>query len=84
MESAITAKGQTTIPKAVREHLKLKPGDRVKYFIHPDGSVVLLPKLPVTALRGFLRWRGRPATLEEMDEAIAAGASEGSVPPKRR
>lgn len=52
MESAITVKGQATIPKAVREHLGLKPGDRVKFFLHPDGTVVLLPKLPVTALRG--------------------------------
>ena len=63
MDSVITAKGQTTIPKAVREHLKLKPGQRVKYFIHPDGSVVLLPMLPVTALRGILRWQGPPLGL---------------------
>jgi antitoxin PrlF len=84
VESTITAKGQTTIPKAVREHLKLKPGQRVKYFIHPDGTVVLLPTLPVTALRGLLRWNGPPATLEEMDEAIAAGACEDNVPFKRR
>jgi antitoxin PrlF len=84
MESAITSKGQVTIPKAIREYLHVKPGDRVKFFMHPDGTVVLLPKLPVTALRGLLRWRGRPATIEEMDEAIAAGASEGTVPRKRR
>ncbi len=28
MESAITVKGQATIPKAIRKHLRLKPGDR--------------------------------------------------------
>ena len=44
MELAITTKGQATIPKAIREHLGLKAGDRLKFFIHPDGSVVLLPK----------------------------------------
>ena len=54
MESAITVKGQATIPKAIREHLRLKAGDRVKFFVHPDGTVVLLPKLPVSALRGML------------------------------
>lgn len=32
MESAITVKGQATIAKAIREHLPLKPGDRVKFF----------------------------------------------------
>jgi antitoxin PrlF len=72
MESAITTKGQTTIPKEIREHLRLKPGDRVKFFIHPDGMVVLLPKLPASALRGMLKSKRRqPATVEQMNEAIA-------------
>jgi AbrB family looped-hinge helix DNA binding protein len=78
MESAITVKGQATIPKAIRDHLRLKPGDRVKFFVHPDGTVVLLPKRPVTELRGMLKSRRKkPATLEEMDQAIAAGAGSG-------
>jgi antitoxin PrlF len=54
MESAISVKGQATIPKAIREHLRLKPGDRVKFFIHPDGAVVILPKIPISALRGII------------------------------
>ena len=74
MESAITVKGQTTIPKAIREHLRLKPGDRVKFFVHPDGSVVLLPKLPVSALRGMIKRARRPVTIEEMDKAVREGA----------
>ena len=81
MESAITVKGQATIPKAIREHLRLKPGDRVKFFVHPDGSVVLLPKLPAAALRGILKSRRRrPVTIAEMTEA-AANAGAG-VPPR--
>ena len=83
MESAITSKGQATIPKAVREHLGLKPGDRVKFFVHPDGSVVLLPKLPVTTLRGIMKTRRR-ATIEEMNEAIASQASESVTRRRRR
>jgi len=76
MESAITVKGQATIPKAIREHLHLKPGDRVKFFVHPDGSVVLLPKLPAKALRGIVKSRRRrPVTIEEMNEAAAEGAA---------
>ncbi|MFI4997291.1 MAG: AbrB/MazE/SpoVT family DNA-binding domain-containing protein, partial [Hyphomicrobiales bacterium] len=39
MDAAITSKGQATIPKAIREHLRLKPGDRIKFFLHPNGSV---------------------------------------------
>jgi antitoxin PrlF len=57
MESAITVKGQATIPKAIRKHLKLEPGDRVKFFVHPDGTVVLLPKLPARALKGIVKLR---------------------------
>ena len=85
MQSAITSKGQATIPKAVRDHLRLKPGDQVKFLIHPNGSVVLLPKLPASALRGMLKTpRRRPVSIEEMHEAVAAGASEGFARRRRR
>jgi antitoxin PrlF len=82
MEAALTSKGQITIPKAVREHLHVKTGDRVKFFVHPDGTVVLLPKVAVSALRGMLRWHGPPASLDDMETAIAAGAAGRTV--KRR
>ena len=84
MDSAITSKGQATIPKAIREHLGLRPGDRVKFFVHPDGSVVLLPKLPATTLRGIVRPRQRPVTIEALAEAIGAGAAAGSRHRKRQ
>jgi antitoxin PrlF len=85
VESAITVKGQATIPKAIREHLGLKPGDRLKFFVHPDGTVVLLPKLPVSALRGMLKSRRRrPVTTDEMERAIAKGAAGGSRGAKHR
>ncbi|MGA8532070.1 MAG: type II toxin-antitoxin system PrlF family antitoxin [Acidobacteriaceae bacterium] len=72
MESALTSKGQVTIPKEAREHLGLKPGDRVKFFIQPDGRVVILPKIHVSALRGILRTKKR-ASLADMDAAIEKG-----------
>lgn len=84
VESAITIKGQATIPKAVREHLRLRPGDRVKFFVHPDGSVVLLPKRPVTALRGVLKAKRQAMPLARMDKAIAEGAAGEMRPAKRR
>lgn len=85
MESAITVKGQATIPKAIRQHLRLKPGDRVKFFVHPDGSVVLLPKVPASALRGILKARRRrPVTIAQMAEAAAEGAAGTAPRTKRR
>jgi len=83
MESAITIKGQATIPKAIREHLRLKPGDRIKFFVHPDGTVVLLPKLPASALRGMIKGRRRAVSIEEMDQAVRDGAA-GVRPSKKR
>lgn len=84
MESAITVKGQATIPRQIRQHLGLKPGDRLKFFMHPDGTVVLLPKLPARSLRGMLRTaRRRPVTIAKMTKAVAEGASEGSKRRKR-
>jgi antitoxin PrlF len=84
MDSAITSKGQATIPKAIREHLGLKPGDRIKFFVHPDGSVALLPKIRASALRGMIKPRRRLVTVEEMDVAAASGASHGVSRRKRR
>ncbi len=83
MESALTSKGQMTVPKAIREHLHLKPGDRVRFFMHPDGTVVLLPKLPITALKGILK-SSKHATISEMNEAIAAGAAGRYRRPRRK
>lgn len=85
MESAITVKGQATIPKAIREHLGLKPGDRVKFFLHSDGSVVLLPKLHAAALRGIIKSRRRrPVTIEEMADAAPEGTAGDSGHARRR
>ncbi len=77
MESALSVKGQATIPKAIRDHLQLCPGDRVKFFVHPDGSVAILPKRPVSSLKGIVaRSRQRPATLDDMEKAIAAAGQK--------
>jgi bifunctional DNA-binding transcriptional regulator/antitoxin component of YhaV-PrlF toxin-antitoxin module len=76
MQSAINAEGQMTPPKQILDHLGVKPGDQVRFFIHPDGTVVMLPTRPVTDLRGMIKYAGPPATIEEMDEAIADAAME--------
>jgi AbrB family looped-hinge helix DNA binding protein len=70
MESALNSKGQLTIPKAAREYLRISPGDRVKIFLHPDGSVVLRPKLPPSAIKGIFAGRvNEPVPVEQMRRA---------------
>jgi len=81
MEATLSSKGQATIPKAVRERLQIKPGDRFKFFFHPDG-VMLLPKVPTARLKGMIPKSAQPVSLEEMDRAIQEGATERFRPGK--
>lgn len=75
-ESTVTTKGQTTLPKDVRAALQLNPGDRVRYMILDGGEVRLVRSRPVMQLAGLLKDRtDKQASLEDMDEAIAKGAS---------
>ena len=75
MEAKLSSKGQATIPKAVRDRLQIKAGDRFKFFFHPDG-VIILPKIPTAQLKGLIPRPAQSVSLEEMDRAIAKGATE--------
>lgn len=76
-ESTVTVRGQTTLPRDVRRALGLRPGDRVRYVLLDEGEVRLVRTRPVLELAGLLHRPGRaPVSLEEMDAAIAAGATE--------
>ena len=44
IEATLTSKGQTTIPKEIRDGLRLKPGDRMTFTLMSDGTVLLRVK----------------------------------------
>jgi antitoxin PrlF len=68
--STITSKGQTTIPKDIRDRLHVQPGDRIEFIIQ-DGAVVMrAANRKISDLRGFLPKPKKAVTLEQMDEAI--------------
>jgi antitoxin PrlF len=75
MEAKLSSKGQATIPKTVRDRLQIRPGDRFKFFFHPDG-VIILPKIPTSRLKGILPKPAKPVSLEEFDRAIESGATQ--------
>lgn len=75
-ESSITIKGQTTLPKAVRDSLAVKAGDKVRYVILDEG-VLIMPVRSTSRLFGSLRYDGQAVSLEDMEDAIAEGAVEG-------
>jgi AbrB family looped-hinge helix DNA binding protein len=69
--STLTSKGQTTIPKEIRERLNLQPGDRLEFVVDDDGRVVVLPAtVDAAELVGILRPPSRPVTVEAMNQAI--------------
>lgn len=62
VDSTLTSKGQTTIPKEIRDSLGMKPGDRMTFTLMPDSTVILRVKSKsVTHLAGALRKKGRKA-----------------------
>ncbi len=70
--ATLTSKGQVTIPKEVRDHLKLRAGDRLNFVVSAEGEVLLKPaKLHVRDLYGLLQRKGRrPVSIEDMDAAV--------------
>jgi AbrB family looped-hinge helix DNA binding protein len=69
--STLTSKGQTTIPKDVRERLNLQPGDRLEFVIDQDGRVLVLPaSIDASELAGMLKPPARPVTVEEMNRTV--------------
>ncbi len=52
---AISPKFQIVIPKAVREALKLRPGQRVEVSLDGAGRVLVEPELDIRSARGFLK-----------------------------
>ena len=73
IESGITSKGQTTLPKAVRDALSVQAGDRVRYIIQ-GSEIRIVPVRPITRLFGALRHDGQAVTLDDMERAIVDGA----------
>ena len=58
--ATITSKGQTTIPKDIRDGLGLKPKDKVSFTLLPDGTVIMrAKKRSILDLAGALHKPGR-------------------------
>jgi AbrB family looped-hinge helix DNA binding protein len=83
--ATLTSKGQVTIPKEIRDRLKLKTGDRLNFWVDDQGDVrVVAQNKRLVDMIGFMKHkvtRTTPVTVEEMNEAIReAGARKGRRP----
>ncbi|MYD98336.1 MAG: AbrB/MazE/SpoVT family DNA-binding domain-containing protein [Gammaproteobacteria bacterium] len=72
MRATVTAKGQVTVPKPIRDKLKLTPGDRVEFVLDSRDEVRVFPvRTSVRRLKGMVTKPPKPVALEQMDDAIA-------------
>ena len=80
VRAKLTVKGQITIPKEIRDYLKLDSGSKVDFVIDENGDVKLIPlNVLVEDLSGILHRPGmKPVTIAEMKQSIAEGASAWS------
>jgi len=67
-DATLTSKGQTTIPKEIRDGLGMKTGDRITFTLMSDATVLMRVKnKSVTELAGLLHKKGRkPVPIEQL------------------
>ena len=75
MLATITSKGQITLPKPIRDKLRLHAGDKVDFFLRDDGHVEMVPKKSsMKELKGILPPPQHNITLADMEDAISQGS----------
>ncbi len=75
----VTSKGQITVPKALRDALKLHAGSRLQASIDESGRLVLTPaQLEPEELFASRPSVERSLTIEEMDAAIEGALRDRS------
>lgn len=76
MIATLSSKGQVTLPKPFRDRLDLHAGDKLDFIVKENGTLEVIPlKQPASKLRGMLPKPAKPVSIEEMNAAIAQGAS---------
>ena len=76
MTTTVTAKGQVTIPKPVRDFLGIVPGSRVDFRRAADGSVVLARADKTQPASRFSKLRGHAGKGPTTDAIMALTRGE--------
>ena len=71
MISTVTSKGQVTIPKEIRNFLKIKPSDKVNFEVE-NGRVILKPVKTLLNFRGSVSAKGKGDFHAERQQAKQA------------
>lgn len=79
--STATSKGQTTIPKAMRDALDIRDGTQLRWVLEDGVLKVTAKTRNIADFAGMLGpvSNGRKATVEQMNEAIGQAVAERFV-----
>jgi AbrB family looped-hinge helix DNA binding protein len=69
MQTTISSKYQVVIPKPVREHLNLKPQQKLT-VIEKDKMLILIPQVSLDELRGIAAGAGTDNYREKKDRLL--------------
>ncbi len=77
MLATVTVKGQVTVPKAIRDQLKIEQGTQLDFKLNADGTFLVRPlKRSALSIVGLLKRPGQVAmTLGQMNQAVADAAA---------
>ncbi|MGD9814431.1 MAG: AbrB/MazE/SpoVT family DNA-binding domain-containing protein [Hyphomonadaceae bacterium] len=69
--TTVTTKGQVTIPKAVRDRLGVKPGDKVAFDMSADGRITIAKAKGKAKRSRFAALRGQAGKGLTTDQIMA-------------
>ena len=75
VEATVSSKGQVTLPKALRDHLGIQTGSRIRFSLAPNGGFQASPVLyeleDIWRMTDQVGMAKGVMTFEEMNEAKA-------------
>jgi AbrB family looped-hinge helix DNA binding protein len=75
--TTLTSKGQMTLPKAIRDEMGLKTGDKVELVRIGNAAVIVPRNKPVETVFGLLSARAIAQTaIEDYDKAVREAVSD--------
>jgi len=78
MVSTMTSKGQLTVPKKVRNRLKIHAGDKLEFLFDESGNCRIVPVTSsMKQLKGIIPIPRRPVSLKAMQLAIESRGKTG-------
>jgi len=84
LESTVTDKGQTTVPKEVRDALGIKPRQRLQWDLSKEGTAVVRAEPSALNLFGSLKNQKRFPGIQEEKAAARKYAASRSIAKKIR